>query len=1058
MERFVRFFIDQRRVINMIAVVLTLSGAFVFWFGQREAFPNINFDVVVVRAFYPGASPKEVETLVTDKIEDALESVDGAKRTFSSSSEGRSILSFEIDPDYSEDVDQVVNDIRSAVDTINDFPEDVEDPIIQEINSDVYPVLSVVVTGPSDDFPRLRATADRVEDDLKDIQGVSKITKTGYLDKEIWVEADPEKMEQRDLSLSDVVQAIKKRNINLPGGKIRIEGEEYLIRTLGQYEKIEEISNTIVRGNDSGKVVYVKDIAKVSWQYEIPDTYTRAQGKNGIVLKVLKKKSGDIIRVADGVKAYIKQSNEKYEKEGTGFRLFYSDDFSFFVKRRLSVLSSNAFFGGVLIFFCLIIFFNWKVTLWTAVGIPIAFCMSMLVVSNFGITLNLMSMFGFIIVIGMIVDDAIIVAENIYRHMEEGMPLAQAAVTGTAEVIRPVAATVATTIAAFLPLVLLSGVIGQFLRVVPVVVIVTMVASFIECLFVLPGHLASGRQSQKTKGKARQIESTRFYRFQQQFGRLVAYMLSHPKKLITFFMAYSILAGLFFIFQMPKIFFPGGIDEYTVEIETHRYNSLDQTSVVIDEVERRLRKAVGSETREFISTTGYWIEDDSNDQTIRTHIGSIRVILDPDRKSTDDEVFEMMNEATASVPGVMKKNIRKRQGGPPQEKPINVKIFGNSFSSLKKASEEVKEMIAGTSNTTSVSSSWEDGKEEVILKVSEAKAAMMKVDVSSAAVAVKTAFDGGVAAVANSMRGEKEDIDIVVKYNEQKSKPWRDLQTIRIKNTTGNLVPVNRFGSFNTKPSVGVISHEDGDRFVSVTAEVKRENDRKHTSTWISQQVEGGLKPIQDRHPGLRLVLSGQSEENKELTASALLAMVVVVISIAIILTALFKSFLQPLIVMCAIPFGVIGVINGLIVHYIVSFFIPLRLSMYAFNFMTTMGLVALIGVVINDSLVLVSFINKNRRSGLAIKDALVEASKTRLRPIILTTITTLVGLIPFSYGILGGEPFLQPLGIALIWGLIFATPVTLLILPCIYLLFDGLAQRVYGWFGREYRLPGTLE
>ena len=1057
MNNFIKFFINQSKVINLLVLAITAGGLVVFIGGQKEGFPNISLDSVIIQTIYPGASPKEIEKLITDKLEEAIDSVEGSERIISRSTEGLSSIAFEVDPDYSKDINKVVNDIKRNVDSVNDLPEDAEDPVVTELNSDIFPVISVVISGEVD-IKKLQNLSDVIEDDLKGIRGVSKIEKNGYREKEIWVEVNPAVIKSKDIDLNDVMTAVRLRNINMPGGKFDLKDKEYLIRSLGQYQNLEQIKNTVVRANDSGSTVYVKDIANVEWKHEKVDALTRVKGNNCIYIRVFKKKSGDIIKVADQVKLIIDEYNNDKSLDEE-INLFYSDDFSYFVKNRLGVLSSNAFFGGFLVFLVLIVFFDWRTTFWTTLGIPIAFCAAMLTANALGMTLNLMSMFGFIIVIGMVVDDAIIVGENIYRHREEGKPMIKAAVDGASEVMLPVTATVATTVAAFLPMLLISGIMGKFLAFIPKVVAITMVASFVESLFVLPGHLAHIKKrtnEQKNQKTAKPPVKRRFDTFQQVFGKLVAYILDRPKRALFIFIIYSALAFTFFILYCPKIFFPGNVSEFWVRVETPIHNNLEKTSKAIDDLERKLRETMGEHTREFISTVGYW--DSQNGYRYRTYIGSVRIILNPERSIIDDELFKIIQENSQNINGILKATVVKQQGGPPRDKPINIKIFGQSLDDLYSASKDVFTMVNGLSNTTSIDSSYEEGKDEYVLKINEEKAAFLKVNANGTALAVKNAFDGGVATVANTMAEEKEDVDIIVKYNEIKSKTQRDLFNVEVKNAQGQLIPVAHFAKFKEQKSIGLIAHEDGERYVSITGEIKNSTDRKHTPTWLNAQIEEKIPAIQEKHPNTRMVISGESEENAELTKSASIAGSLVVVLVVVILTSLFKSFVQPIIVMCAIPFGLVGVINGLILHYFASFIIPMNISMFAFSFMTVMGIVALVGVVVNDSLVLVSFVNKNRRMGLNKKEALIEASKYRLRPIILTTLTTLVGLIPFSYGIMGKEPFLQPMGIALIWGLVFATMVTLIILPVIYLLIDNLMETVYGWFGEKYDLPSSIE
>ena len=1036
----IKFFINQYKLVNLIIVIITIWGALIFINGQKEGFPNITLDIISITTVYPGASPKEIEILITKQIEDAIDGVDGKKRIISSSIEGLSTITFEISTDSSRSVERVLDDIKNEVGkAASKLPEGAEDPVVTDLSFDAFPVISVFIAGDVSEEELRKVTKD-FEADAKKIEGVDSIEFEGYREKQVWVQVDPEKLKSYDLQMNDIINAIRLRNINLPGGKINIEQVEYLIRTVGQYRTPEEVANTIVRANDIGNVVYVRDIADVSFQFKERENITRVNGSTGIKINVLKKASGDIITVASAVKSLM----DKYKLAGEipeGIKMFESDDFSYYVERRLGILSGNATVGLVLIFICLIIFFDIRTTLWTTLGIPVAFCAAMLVANGIGLTLNMMSMFGFIIVVGMIVDDAVIVAENVYRHREMGKSMYEAAIEGTHEVLIPIIATITTTMGAFLPLMLLSGIYGQFLGVIPKVVVITMLMSFIECIFVLPGHLAHMKEKKKAAEKDVSGKRAWFKVVQNKYTHFLKRVLKHPKKSFGVMILLGfIIVGIASQF-LPFVFFPGEVAELMVTVETDNRNSLEKTMGIMDKIEAKVRENIGDFTREFITGVGYVPRDDGFGNRLATHIGSIRIILKPGTGVSEEFLNQKVEEATNGIGGLEAFNVTKRRGGPPTPKAVEIKVYGTEYQDMISAADFLAEEIKKISNTTSVKSSYEEGKREIVLNINEKKAAGLGVSINSTAFSVKNAFDGGVATVANTMKGEDEDIDIVVKYQDDIKWQIDDLKTVGVANDRGRNIPLGVFANPETNSSLALISRLNKEKYLTVSAEVINQRDVEYSANNINLMIKEKLPEWEKKYPNVWFDIAGGQQEQQELIDSVILALTLAILSILCILTALFKSYIQPIVVMSAIPFAIIGVMLGLIINQE-----PIGL-------MPFLGIVALTGVIVNDSLILVSFANRKRAEGLSCYDALVEAGSQRLRPIIITSVTTIVGLAPLAYGILGEEPFLAPMGIAFMWGLFFGTAVILVGIPVLYMLFDGALVRFYRLIGREYQL-----
>ncbi len=1053
---FVRFFINQHKVINLVVLFILITGGLYFWKGQKEGFPNITLDTIVISTPYLGASSIEIETLVTKKIEEAVEGINGKKRVASTSIEGLSTVVFEIDPDLGISMDDIVTDIKSEIDRIKkDLPSELkEEPFIKEIKATEFPILSVMVSGDISE-ETLREVVDKFEDRLIQISGVSKVEKEGYRDREIWIEVKPKKLRFYDLEIGDVINTIKARSINLPGGKIRLSGKEYLIRTMGQYETLQEIRQSVVRANDSGQIVKIKDVASVKLTFEDTERNTFIQGASGINLNILKKSTGDIIETVNDVKALIKEYEDK-NLLPEGARIFVSNDLSFFVKRRLKVLTQNATLGLVFVFICLIFFFDFKTTFWTTLGIPVAFCAAMIVVSAFGLTLNLISMFGFIVVVGMIVDDAIVVSENIYRHREMGKDFIQSAIDGTVEVLVPLTGMIMTTVLAFAPLLGISGIMGKFLGFIPKVVIATMVASYFECILILPGHLAhvkisgnkneANKKSQSKKTKKNINDKRAWFKvFQKWYVNFIVFALKKPFLSVIVIIISSTFLLVALLRVVPFVLFPGSIEELVVKLDTPKDNSLKKTQEVIGEVESNLRKNMGTITRELISTVGYYVLD-TGIENRGTYLGSITVVLKPENKMKEKQIVELIEKEVVKVGGITKYKVDQVRGGPPVPKPVFVQFFSDNLGAAEKAAIEIRDFLKDTPNTISVDISSEEGKKEFRLRVNEEIASILGININSTAIAVKNAFDGGIAAIARSMRGINEDIDIVVKYPSDVSQKREDLNEVMVKNIYGKNILLNKFALIERGSSFSAVNREDQSRYISVSSQLINVKSKKHNAAKINALIASKVAGLESKYPNVEIKIGGDQEETQKQVSSTLRALAIALMGVLIVLTALFKSFIQPFIVMSVIPFAFVGLMMGL-------FFTNTPLGLFPM-----IGMVALVGVVVNDSMILVSFVNKLRREGHSTHDALVESCKNRLRPILLTTLTTAVGLLPLAYSILGSEPFLEPMAIGILWGLVFCTFFVLTFIPCLYYVVDSCVQFLYRMLRLNYKLPGSME
>ena len=1025
-----RFSVNQSLFVNLVSVLIIIAGLIVVFGMNREIFPNVDFETVSVTTAYPGATPLDIEKLITTPIEKELKEVDDIKEIKSSSTSGVSFIVVKLDPD-ARDKKKVVNDIQTAVDRTKDLPKDIyQDPVVNEISTRQYPIIEVSLSGNMSE-KKLQHYADGLEDILEDIKGVARIKKSGYRDKEIHVHVDPAKMQEQYVSFDEIEQALASRNISVPAGEINTETTEYSIRTTGEFSTAQEIEDIIVRANDSGNWLRIKDVAEVVDSFKEEDTINKTLGTLSVNLIVMKKESGDAITIVKEIK---KLSSRFLENRTDQLKISYVNDYSFFARRRLNVLKNNGWASFILVVLSVLLFLQRRVAFMTVLGIPIAFLATFMVMGAMGITINLISMFGLIIVLGMLVDDGIIVAENVYRYMEEGVKPREAAVKGSEEVMGAVTTAVLTTIAAFCPLLFMTGIIGKFIRNIPTVLIVALLASLGEALIILPSHLADfvkikydsmGKPVNMSKDMAWFKKLVKFY------TKVVTSAIKRKYKVLAGF-TIVLIACVFLAFGAIKfILFPSaGINYFFIRGEAPIGTPLERTNELILPVEEIASQLPPEEMDAFVTSVGS-IQEDRHDPFAgqASHLVQVSVYLTPeqDRKRNVDEIIESLRQKTKDIKGFTELRFDKPQSGPPVGKAVEARIRGEHFETLDKIAFEYMDHLKTINGIMDVTWDHKPGKEEIRIKVDNDKATLAGLTVAQIAKTVRAVFEGSIATKIKPVKAE-EETDVTVMFPQEFSKDERVFDNILVRNKYGNLIPLKNVARVEKVPGTTTIHHLDGKRVVTASANVDTD---KITSLKANALLEKRFKDTPDRYIGYSVKYGGEQEETLDSLKSLLKAFFYAFLIIYLILASSFKSIVQPFIIMLAIPFGLIGVIIAFFVHGM-----PL-------SFMAILGIVGLNGIVVNDSIVLVDFINKLRQKGMPRRDSIIKACQMRLRPVILTTITTVGGLSTVAYGIGGKDPFLVPMALSICWGLAFATALTLIVIPCIYSIVDDMALKV---------------
>ncbi len=1025
MNQVIAFFVRRGLLVNMLSGMLLLGGIYAAMHIQREAFPSVNFDLVVIGAAYPGASPQELEQLVTMPIERELKGIDGIKKTTSTSYPGTMEIVIQIDPNYT-DRSRFVSDVQQAVNRAV-LPDDLPaDPFVKEIKSDQTPVISFSIFG---DIPELdlKHIANHIEDDLLALPGVSKVNVKGDRKEEIRIVLKPEAMAKYRVSTDEVMALIRKWNVNAPGGQLKTAEGVKTIRINGEFTSAQDASSLVVRANELGQALYLSDIADVEQTLEKPRRYVDAMGKPAMNFTVVKKGDADIIKVVDEVRKYLPTIAERYN-EAIQVRAYM--DFSINTRIRLNVLSSNGAIGLVFVLITLFLFLRPAVAFTTAWGLPIIFFSGLLVLFLMGTTLNLLTMFGFIIVLGLMVDDAIIIGENATYHMEKGLSPVDAATKGTQELLGPVTATVLTTVVAFLPMMFMEGIIGKFVYSIPVVVVILLMFSWLEAIFILPNHVADFANPNKhPKERKVLIWATNIY---EKLLRLaVKFRYVTLGLTLAAFVGSLALAGILKF----QLFPPGAEDQFYLEVTLPPKASLEDTRAVLQAMDKEVRKYVPENLLE--TTVAVAGDNAANEQEALKQIGDrfgyLKVILISFAKR-DVSAYEVMDQVKAGMHGKfpdVEINYVMLKGGPPTGRALQVEITGTD-EHREKSGRALVAMLEKIPGVHSVESGLKAGVPEIHVEVDRKLATYANIDLATIATQIRAAFDG---LKVSTLKQGKEEIDVTIRFPEIAQKNINTLKGLLIPNRQGGLVPLGKVASFKEVPGLTSIRHKDGLRVLNVTAEVDEDvitskalNDlvKAKESEWLSSTNTADV----------RYVMGGEQEKTNESVQGLVFSFIFALLGIFVILAIQFNRVAYPFLVMFAIPFGVIGIVVGLFLHGE-----PL-------SFMSLMGFVALTGVVVNSSLVLAVLIQREFEEGKPWFEAIIHGGRRRFRAVMLTAITTVVGLLPTAYGWGGFDPFVAPMALALSWGLIFSTVITLFAIPAtlgVALDIKSLFHRLFG-------------
>ncbi|OEU72547.1 MAG: acriflavin resistance protein [Desulfuromonadales bacterium C00003093] len=1026
---------------NLLMMVLLLGGFIMAPSIKQEIFPEVSLDRVSVSVAYPGAGPEEVEEGIILKIEESLSAVDGIKQLKATANEGSGSVIAEVYSDI--DVDDVLQDIKSEIDRISTFPEDAEKPIISKL-SNRREVISVVIYGETSEQV-LREQAEQIRDELLELPDITQVDLSGVRPFEITIEVPEKNLRRYHLTLDQVAARIRAASLDLPGGTIKTSGGEILLRTKERRYWGAEYADITIIGKADGSQVRLGEIANVIDGFADSETYGRFDGKPAAMVKVFRIGEQKPTEISARVIAYVDQ---KRQESPESLQLAIWNDTTEIFNSRMSLLQKNAMIGLTLVVIILGLFLEIRLAAWVMLGIPISFFGTLFVMPWLGVSINMISLFAFILALGILVDDAIVIGENIFEHRQRGKPYAQAAIDGTLEVAIPVTFSILTTIAAFLPLIFVSGMMGKFIQVIPVIVITLLLMSLIESLLVLPAHLSFGKARSQNSGLLGRIDRVR-----QRFGDSLERFINGPYlkllKLNLNFRYASLAIGLTALLLTIGIVKGGLIkftfmpeidgDRITVAIQMNRGVPIEETGRVADLILQKgletvaeydaERPAGDSILRNVYTVVGGNIAGGGpggGSSTTATHMSNIAMFLTKSelRDIPATEISTTWRKKVGEIPGIDALTFRSnlvRMGAN-----IDVLLAHQDFAALEQSSERIRTALAAYQGVSDIEDTYARGKREIKLKLKPA-ARTLGITESDLGRQIRAAFYG---AEALRLQRGRNELKVMVRYPDADRRELWNFETMRIRTPTGQEIPLTQAAEIIEGYGFSEINRTDRKRVINVSATV--DGQQANAREIITDLKRNLLPQLTADYPGLTWDMEGEEKERSESLGSMLNGFKLAMVAIFTLLAIPFRSYSQPLLIVAAIPFGMIGAVLG---HIIMGFNLSL-LSLF--------GLVALSGVVINDSLLLIDKANRNRRAGIPLYEAIVSAATRRFRPIVLTSLTTFFGLIPMILETSVQAQFLVPMAISLGFGILFGTGIILLLIPALYLILEDV-RRLFG-------------
>ena len=1022
MNGVIAWFAENKVAANLLMVFIIVAGYLSLLDTRKEILPDVSLDLITITVPYPGASPDDVEKSILNRVESAIYDIEGIRAISSQANEHLGIVSVELGYGYNSK--DLLNEIKSRVDAIGSFPADAGRPIVKEISVRNM-VAYVVISGPADESS-LKRLAEQVKSDLTALPNISQVEHAGVRPFEIAIEVSEGSLQRYGLSFAEVAAAVRQSSLDLPTGVIKTAQGNVSVKAKGQVYWGDDFEEIVLRALPDGAQVLVRDVAKVTDGFQEGVTFTEFNGRPAVALSVFRVGDQNILEISETLKEYVKHPRSHIPEN---IQLNVWLDNSVYFKSRMDLLSENAVGGLILLFAILLLFLSLGLSFWVSLGIPISFMGAFLVLPQFGGSLNMISLFAFILVLGVVVDDAIIVGENIFSKQKEGLTGIKAAISGAQEVAKPVVFAVLTTIIAFLPMVFMPGPEGKLMSVIPIVVIATLIFSLLESLLVLPAHLSGSKNNKIDQIPGLSFVQRKFSNGLEKFidgvyRPFLEQVLNWRYTALFGFIAVLLVAFGFLASGWLKIVFFSTIESDTITAQIS-FSQNARPEVVrggiktlenrIVELRKELREKNGGEDQILHVFTQY-VGDSSG--SVLSELAAAE-----NRKMSGMAIEDEWRKRTGDLPEMIDLKIKSTLGSTGTA--IDIEFSSNSLEDLHEAAEGLKARLAEYEGVYNIKDSFQKGKQELVIELKPV-ARNLGLSLDDVAAQVRQAYHG--VEVQSMQRGES-DVSVVVRYPlKERSSLWY-LENMHIRLRDGSGVPLLTVADIDYGEGASQIKRNNRRRVIRVDARID-ESITNEAKVMVALKNDF-LDRVADDFPGLAWSIAGVQKDRVEFMDFLTQAYLIALLGMYVMMATLFRSYSQPLMVMFAIPFGIIGALLG---HFIFDRDVTLW---------SLVGMVAVSGVVVNDNLVLVDYINRNREKGIDLLASIREAGAARFRPIMLTSLTTFGGLTPLMLERSFQAQFLIPMAISLAFGVMFATLVSLILVPAAYYILHDI-ERVF--------------
>ncbi|WP_445733936.1 efflux RND transporter permease subunit [Mariniflexile sp.] len=1040
MRKLITYFIRYHVAVNIFIIAFFAFGIIGLLSLKSSFFPLTDSKIININITYPGASPQEIEEGIVLQIEDNLKGLKGVDRVTSVSRENSGTITVEIQK--GENIDFMLLEVKNAVDRVPSFPTGME-PLIVAKREEVRETISFAVSGKDIPLATLKQIARQIENDLRTIDGISQVETSGYPEEEIEIAVNEINLLAYNLTFNDVAKAVGQANILVTGGNIKTDAEEYLIRANNRNYYGDELSNIIVKASNDGKTIRLKDVAIIRDRFEETPNASYFNQKLSVNISITSTNNEDLMSSADKVKEYIETYNQKYNN----VHLDVVRDLSITLNQRTQLLTENAIIGMLLVLLFLSLFLNTRVAFWVAFGLPISFLGMFVFAGFFDVTINVLSLFGMIIVIGILVDDGIVIGENIYQHYEKGKTPIQAAIDGTMEVLPPVVSAIITTLLAFSLFFFLESRIGEFFGEVAVIVILTLAISLIEALLILPAHLAHSKALRKPVVEENPSRMKQFFSKMREINKLGDKIMGFLRDkmyspTISFILKFKILSLAIFVALLVLTIgsVGGGIigvtlfpsvasDAVSIELNMPNGTNVKVTDSIISMIEEKSFIVNKEFTEKYLKGTGKELFENTILTLGSSSSARLQINLLPGEERPDvissNLVANRLRELVGPVIGT--ERLIYGSGGNFGGNPVSVSLLSNNISELKAAKVELKTVLESNPLLKDVADNDPVGIKEIRLELKE-NAYLIGLDLQSVMSQIRAGFFG---VQAQRFQRGQDEIRVWVRYDRSNRESINDLDDMRIVTPSGERVTLKDIAIYTIERGDVAINHLEGQREIQVSADLK---DPSNSATDILDDIKATILPqIQSKYPTISASFEGQNREATKLSRSLKSAGGIILLLIYITIAFTFRSYSQPILLILLVPFSLTAVAWG---HWLLGF--PV-------NILSLLGIIALIGIMVNDGLVLIGKFNTNLKEGMLFDDALMDAGKSRFRAIFLTSLTTIAGLAPLLLEKSRQAQFLKPMAISISFGIAYATILTLLLLP-LFLSFSNDIKKNIKW------------